>query len=106
MGSAVGFGSVSYRVDEKSVRGFFRETDTVVSDAQAQFTRVPLHFSNIAVAGFGKAVESCEDAHGGVAIDAAHLSACRSGKEDFLHASSDQRLGSSEERPNSATMSS
>lgn len=86
--------------------GFFGEADAVVADAESQLARVSLQLLDVAVARLGEAVETGEDAHGGVAVDAADIGACRYDKEDLLHSDSSQRLRSSAETPNSARMSS
>jgi len=46
---AVGFGAVSYRVDDESVMGFFGEADAVVSDAGAEFFGVSLERLDVGV---------------------------------------------------------
>lgn len=97
---------MSHGVDEEGVLRFFGEADAVVADTQPQVTGVTLDLLDVAFAPLGEAMESGEDAHGGVAIDAAEIGARRNGKDDLLHIAFRQRLTSSLESPNSATMSS
>jgi len=45
----VGFGAVSYRVDDEGVMWFFGEADAVVSDAEAEFFGVSLALLDVGV---------------------------------------------------------
>lgn len=85
--SAVGFAAMKDSVNAESVRILFGEADAVVADAQAQFAGLSLELLHIAFAGLSKAVQRGEDAHGSLAVDAAHVSLSGDGKDNFLHAS-------------------
>ena len=93
-------------MNEQGVRRFLGEANTVVADAKAQLGGVALQLLDIALAGFGEAVESSEDAHRHIAINLPNVGSRGSSKDDLLHARSRQRLESSAEEPNSERMSS
>ncbi len=76
---------MSYGVDVESVLGFFGEADAIVSDAKAQLAGVALQLLDVAFARLGEAVDRGEDALGGIAVDAADISACWDGKKYLLH---------------------
>ena len=71
--SAVGFGAMQDGVNEDGSRRLFVEADAVVADAEAEFAGVALQLLDVAFAGAGEAIESGENAHGGLAVDAAHV---------------------------------
>jgi hypothetical protein len=93
-------------MDEQGVRRFFGKTNAVVADAEPQFAGIALQFLDVALASLGETVESGKDAHGRIAINLADIGARWNGKDDFLHARTSQRLGSSADEPNSARISS
>ena len=73
-------------MDAEGVVRFFRETDAVVADAEAQLAGLSLELLDIALTGLGEAKECGEDVHGGVAVEAADVGAGALGPDDFLHA--------------------
>ncbi len=62
------------------------EADAVIADAQAQIVGVAFELLDVALAGTGEAVQRGEDAHGGLAVDAAHVGARGWGEDDLFHA--------------------
>ena len=93
-------------MDEQGVGRFFGKADAVIADAEPQLAGVALQLLDVALACLRKTVESGEDTHGSVPIDLANVDSRRGSKDDLLHAGSRQRLESSAEEPNSATISS
>jgi hypothetical protein len=84
--SAVSILAMADGMDAEGVVRFFRETDAVVADAEAQLAGLSLELLDIALTGLGEAKECGEDAHGGVAVEAADVGAGALGPDDFLHA--------------------
>jgi hypothetical protein len=84
--SAVGFGAVEDGVNVEGAGRVLDEADAIVADAQAQIVGVALELLDVALAGAGEVVERGEDAHGGVAVDAAHIGARGWGEDDLFHA--------------------
>ncbi len=73
-------------MDAQGAAGSFCEADAVVADAEAQLAGLSLELLDVALVGFGKAMECFEDAHGGVAVETADVGAGAFGPGDFLHA--------------------
>jgi len=93
-------------MDEKRSGRFLGEADAVIADAEAEFAEVSLQFPDVALAGAGKAIQRGKDAHGGFAVDAAHIGICSRREDDLFHAIPCQRRRSSAETPNSASRAS
>ena len=93
-------------MDAEGVVRFFGEADAVVTDAEAQLAGLSLELLGVAFAGFSKAKEYGEDAHGGIAVEAADIGAGALGPGDFLHAGFFRFLKSFGVRPKSARTSS
>jgi hypothetical protein len=73
-------------MDAEGVVRFFGEAHAVIADAETQLARLSLEFFNVALAGLGEAMQYSEDAHGGIAVETADISAGALGPGDFLHA--------------------
>ena len=73
-------------VNVESAGRVFDEADTIVADAQAQIGGVAFELFNVALAGAGETVKRGEDAHGGVAVDAAHVCTRSWSEDDLFHA--------------------
>jgi hypothetical protein len=73
--SAVGFGAVQDGVNVERAGRVFDEADAVVANAQSQLASVAFELLDVALAGAGEAIQCGEDAHGAVAVDAAHIGA-------------------------------
>ncbi len=73
---------------------FFGEADAIIPHAEAKFFRLSLEPLDVAAAGFGKAMECREDAHGRFAVQTADVGAGRFGEDDSLHLDSVEVLRS------------
>jgi len=85
-GSAVGFAAMEDAPDFEGV-GDVDEEKPVVGDAEPEFV-APLKRLHVALAGAGEAVERGENAHGSLAVDAAHIGLGLLGPDDPLHCGS------------------
>ena len=61
------------------------EADAIVADAQTQIVGVAFELLDVALAGAGEAVQRGENAHGGVAVDAAYVGTRGWGEDDLFH---------------------
>jgi len=84
---AVGFAAVVDGVNSESVGMLLGEAHAVVADAQAQFAGLSMELLDIALTGLREAVQRGEDAHSGLAVNAANVSLRGDGKDNSLHAS-------------------
>jgi hypothetical protein len=88
--------AVANGMDAQRVVGFFGETHAVIAHAKAQLANLSLQLLDVPLASLGEAMDGKEDAHGGVAVEAADGGAGALGPAIFftpsLSASSD-RLG-------------
>lgn len=66
--------------------GFSTKRTRIVTDAQAQIVGVALELLGIALASAGEMVQRGENAHGRVAVDAAHVGVRGWSEDDLFHA--------------------
>ena len=87
-GSAVGFAAMEDAPDFEGIGDVGKEKP-VVADAEAELRRLDvLEALHVAFAGAGEAIQRGENAHGGLAVDAAHIGLGRFGPDDPLHCGS------------------
>jgi hypothetical protein len=60
-------------VDVESAGRFFCEANAVIANAEAQLDGVAFELLDVALAGLGEVMEGSEDAHSGLAVDAADI---------------------------------
>jgi uncharacterized OsmC-like protein len=84
--SSVGFATMEDGVNAENVGMFFGKTHAVVANAQAKFAGLSPELFHIAFTGCSKAVQRSQDAHCGLAIDAAHVSLSGDSKDNSPHA--------------------